>query len=162
MSVRPHASLKLNHLAIPYLAMFVFIFGGILTNEGVAWYYSLTLPVWNPPTAIVAVIWAVIYFCAAASLLLVWNARPRNPRFNWLLGGFACSTLVNAVWSVLFFHFHLILASVVCAVILEVSVLVLMLLTYTVSRKAALLLVPYTGWVLFAIYLQYTVLALNF
>lgn len=154
-------SMKLNHLAIPYLAIFVFIFGGILTNEGVAWYYSLSLPVWNPPTALVAVIWAIIYFCAAASLLLIWNTLPRNSRFNWLLGGFVFSTVLNAIWSILFFHFHLILAAVVCAVMLEISVLALICLTYTVSRKAALLLIPYTLWVLFAIGLQYAVLVLN-
>lgn len=153
--------MKLNHLAIPYLAIFVFIFGGIITNEGVAWYYSLALPVWNPPTALVAVIWAIIYFCAAASLLLIWNTLSRNSRFNWILGGFVFSTVLNAVWSILFFHFHLMVAAIVFAAVLELSVLVLIVLTYAASKKAALLLVPYFTWVLFAIYLQYIVLTLN-
>lgn len=153
--------MKLNHLAIPYLAIFVFIFGGIITNEGVAWYYSLALPVWNPPTVLVAVMWAVIYFCAAASLLLIWNTLPRNSRFYWILSGFVFSTVLNAVWSILFFHFHLMFAAIVCAAILELSVFALMALTFTASKKAAFLLIPYFTWVLFAMYLQYTVLTLN-
>lgn len=161
MSVRPHASMKLNHLAIPYLAIFVFIFGGMITNDGVGWYYTLLLPAWNPPTALVAVIWAVIYACAAVSLLLIWNSAPRNARFNWIIGGFVGSTLLNALWSILFFHFHLFPAAIWCAAVLGLSVLILAIVAYPVSRRAALLLVPYTLWVFFAAYLNYAVMLLN-
>jgi benzodiazapine receptor len=153
--------IKLNHLAIPYLAIFLFIFGGIITNDGIGWYYTLTLPAWNPPTALVAVIWAVIYVCAAVSLLLVWNTALRNARFNWILAGFVGSTLLNAVWSILFFHFHLFLPAKWCAVVLGFSVLLLAILAYPVSHRAALLLLPYTLWVFFAAYLNYVVMVLN-
>lgn len=147
--------MKLNHLAIPYLAVLAFMFGSIVSSGGIAWYHTLIVPAWSPPAGIVALIWAVIYVLAAWSLLVVWNTTPHDKRFVWSMGGYALSTLINLAWSVAFFQLHLLEASVWCAGILGVSVLVLMALLFPRSPKAALLLVPYTVWVFFAAYLNY-------
>jgi len=153
--------MKLNHLAIPYLAILAFMFGGILTSGGIDWYHTLTLPSWNLPTGIIALIWAVIYVCAAWSLLIVWNKTVHDKRFTLIMGGFALSTLLNLVWSIVFFQLHLLDMAVWCAIALGISVLVLMFLVYSRSQRAALLLLPYTVWVFFAAYLNYAVMALN-
>ncbi len=153
--------MKLNHLAIPYLAILAFIFGGILNSGGVVWYHTLTLPVWNPPAGIIALIWAVIYVLAAWSLLTVWNKTPHDKRFIWIMGGYALSTLINLAWSIIFFQLHLLGGAVWCALLLGVSVLALMALIYPRSQKASLLLLPYTVWVFFAAYLNYAVMMLN-
>ncbi|MBP9817065.1 MAG: tryptophan-rich sensory protein [Candidatus Pacebacteria bacterium] len=153
--------MKLNHLAIPYLAVLAFMFGGILNSGGIAWYHTLMLPVWNPSAGMIVLIWAVIYVLAAWSLLIVWNTLPRDRRFAWIMGGYVVSVLLNLVWSVVFFHLHLLGAAVWSALLLGVAVLVLMILIYPRSPKASLLLLPYTAWVFFAAYLNYTVMLLN-
>lgn len=153
--------MKLNHLAIPYLAVLAFMFGGILNSGGIAWYQTLTLPAWNPSAGMIVFIWAVIYVLAAWSLLIVWNAIPRDKRFAWIMGGYVVSVLLNLIWSVVFFHLHLLGAAVGSALILGVAVLALMVLIYPRSPKASLLLLPYTIWVFFAAYLNYTVMLLN-
>lgn len=153
--------MKLNHLAIPYLAVLAFMFGGIVNSGGIAWYHTLVLPSWNPSVDIIAIIWAAIYVLAAWSLLIVWNTILRDKRFVWIMGGFVVSVLLNLVWSVVFFHLHFLGAAVWSALVLGVAVLLLMILIYPRSPKAALLLVPYTVWVFFAAYLNYVVMLLN-
>ncbi len=153
--------MKLNHLAIPYLAVLAFMFGGIVNSGGIAWYHTLVLPSWNPSVDIIAIIWAAIYVLAAWSLLIVWNTILRDNRFVWIMGGFVVSVLLNLVWSVVFFHLHFLGAAVWSALVLGVAVLLLMILIYPRSPKAALLLVPYTVWVFFAAYLNYVVMLLN-
>lgn len=153
--------MKLNHLAIPYLAVLAFMFGGILNSGGIAWYQTLALPVWNPAAGIVALVWALIYVCAAWSLLIVWNTTPHDTRFRWIIAGFGAVTLINLVWSLVFFQLHLLQVAVYCALILGLFTLALACLVYPHSKKAALLLAPYIVWVFFAAYLNYVVAVLN-
>lgn len=153
--------MKLNYLAIPYLAVLAFMFSGIVNSGGIAWYRTLSLPAWNPPAGIIALIWAVIYILATWSLLIVWNNIPHDKRFTWIMGGYGLSTVINLAWSVFFFHLHLLGTAVWCAGILGISVIALMVLIYPRSHKAALLLLPYTIWVFFAAYLNYVVMTLN-
>lgn len=153
--------MKVNHLFIPYLALLAFMFGSILISGGLEWYEALTLPPWNPPSGVIALIWAIIYVCAAWSLLIVWNTAAHDARFGWIMGGFGFSTLVNLLWSVLFFHFHLFEQSVWCSLVLGILVLALAMLIYPHSRRAAFLLLPYIAWVFFATYLTNVVGALN-
>lgn len=153
--------MKLNHLAIPYVATLAFMFGGILNSGGVAWYHTLVLPAWNPSAGVIAFIWAVIYVLAAWSLLILWNKTTHDTRFRWIMGGFALSTLVNLAWSIVFFHLHLFVAAVWCALLLGVLTFGLAMLIYPKSSKAALLLAPYIVWVFFATYLNYAVALLN-
>lgn len=153
--------MKLNYLAIPYLATLAFMFGGIINSGGIAWYETLRLPAWNPPSLAIAVIWGVIYLFAAWSLLIVWNRTPRDARFPWLMAGFAVSTAINLAWSVIFFQFHLLSLSVWAALLLGTLVLALAAAIYPHSPKAALLLAPYILWVYFAAYLNYVVAGLN-
>ncbi len=153
--------MKLNYLAIPYLAVLAFMFGGILTSGGIDWYHTLVLPSWNPDAGVIALIWALIYVLAAWSLLIIWNKAPRDSRFFVSMAGFALCTFTNLVWSVLFFQLHLLSASVWCALLLGVLTLGLATLIYPRSQQAAFLLVPYSAWVLFAAYLTYIVAALN-
>lgn len=153
--------MKLNHLLIPYLAILAFMFGGIINSGGIAWYHTLTLPAWNPPAGIIALIWAIIYTFAAWSLLIVWNKTQHDTRFSWSIGGFVATTLVNLVWSLVFFQFHQLMLATWCALLLGLLTLVLIALVYPRSPKAALLLVPYMAWIFFATYLTYVVSTLN-
>ncbi|MBY0110440.1 tryptophan-rich sensory protein [Patescibacteria group bacterium] len=153
--------MKINHLLIPYLALLIVIFGSVITGGGVAWYQTLALPVWHPSETLIGAIWIAIYIGAAWSLLVVWNTMPRDARFKWIMGGFTLSTLINLVWSVVFFHLHVLPAAVWCAVVLGISMLGLIALIFPKSKKAALLLLPYTVWVFYAAYLNYTVYLLN-
>ncbi len=153
--------MKLNHIAIPGLAILAFMFGGILNSGGIAWYHTLTLPSWSPDAGLVAFIWALIYVLAAWSLLVFWNKTPHDKHFWFGIFGFAGVTLINLLWSVVFFHLHLLHIASWAAFLLSISVLILCVFLYGRSKKAALLLAPYIVWVLFATYLSSVVSVLN-
>lgn len=158
---RSKKDMKLNHLAIPYVAVLIFLIGSVLGTFGVTWYETLELPTWSPTTALIALIWAVIYAGVAYSLLVIWNKTLHDEGFRWLMRGFAVAAVVNLVWAVAFFIFHDLTISFWSAVVLSISMCVITADVALRSRKAGLLLAPYTAWVLFATYFMYVVMQLN-
>ncbi len=153
--------MRLNHLAIPYLAVLIFLVGSVLGSYGVTWYETLQVPSWSPTTALIALIWAVIYAGVAWALLLIWNNTLHDEGFRWLMRGLAVAAVINLVWAIAFFIFHDLIVSLWSAVALSVSMCLITGDVALRSRKAALFLVPYTLWVLFASYFMYVVMQLN-
>jgi|CXWL01.1.fsa_nt_gi tryptophan-rich sensory protein len=153
--------LKINHFLIPYLVLLVFIFGGVISSNGVVWYESLQLPSWGPSTALTALIWAVVYTGVAWAVLVLWNTTVRDVYFGKIVGVFVVTILVNLIWSASFFFFHQLSSSLWWALLLGACALVLVTMIVLRSKKAALLLLPYTAWVFFAAYLTHTVALLN-
>jgi tryptophan-rich sensory protein len=153
--------MKLNHFFIPYIAVMAFLFGNILVSGGIDWYQTLVLPPWHPSVELIAIIWAIIYFAGAWSLLITWNKTEHDPEFRWVMGGYLFCLLLNLVWSTIFFQFHMIEAAVWCASILGICVLLLAILLVMRAPKAALLLIPYVVWVFVAAYLLHMVAMLN-
>ena len=153
--------MKLNYLAIPYLAILAFMFSSIFTSGGLTWYESLVLPAWHPSADVIAVIWGIIYFLGAWSVLILWNTTVRDRALTLILWGFGLMTLLNLVWSIVFFRLHDFTASVWCAGLLGTFAFMLAVFIHERSPRAAMLLIPYIAWVFFAAYLNYTVAMLN-
>jgi tryptophan-rich sensory protein len=78
-----------------------------------------------------------------------------------LIGLFALNGFLNIAWSLLFFQLRRPDWAQVEVIALWVSVLVLILFVWRRSMTAALLLVPYLGWVTLAGYLNLTIVRLN-
>lgn len=154
-------NLNWSYLVIPAIAFLTAYAGGLLTTAGLDWYRTISLPAWTPPGSVIGVVWTTIFTLSAVSGLIIWNTAPRDDRLYWILGVFAVNLILNVGWSGLFFGAHLLGAAIWEAAVLAGSVVVLILLMWPVSRLAALLLVPYAGWVSFATYLTYVIWSLN-
>jgi translocator protein len=154
-------ALKLNHLAIPYLALLAFLFGGILSADGLAWYGTLTLPTWAPTEGLIAFIWAVIYICLSAAALRVWNDERRDHHFRGVILLLVLSLAANLSWAVLFFHLHLFAESFSAALALAAFLGIAMVLLLKRDPRAALLIAPMFAWVAFAAYFIHTLGLLN-
>lgn len=150
-----------NHIVIPVIAIFTSYAGGAITMAGMEWYRGITLPPWTPPGSVIGAVWAIIFTLSAVSALIVWNTSARDDRFYRIFGVFAVNVNLNVGWSLLFFGLHMMGAAIFEAAALAGSVVVLIVLIWPVSRLAALLLVPYAGWVSFATYLTYVIWRLN-
>lgn len=153
--------LKLNHFFIPYLALLAFFFASVISVSGVVWYESLSAPLWNPRTEVIALIWAVIYACVAWSALIIWNMTHRDAWFHRTVAMFVFVTIINILWGISFFALHQLSSSVWFAFVLGIAVLVLIALCVQRSVKAAFLLLPYAAWIFFAAYLTQAVAFLN-
>ncbi len=125
-----------------------------------AWYQGLSKPSWNPPNAVFAPVWTVLYLLMAIAAWLVWK-RDGLSSAAMPLTLFTVQLVLNAVWSWLFFGRHNIQAALIDLLLLWAFVLATIASFYAVEPLAAILLIPYLLWVSFAGSLNWTIWRLN-
>ena len=124
------------------------------------WYASLAKPAWNPPSAVFAPVWTLLYAMMGVAAWLVW--RQVGLREAALpLSLFLVQLVLNALWSYLFFGLHRPDLALLDIVTLWVAILVVLVLFWRVSVPAGILLLPYLCWVGFASFLNFTLWRLN-
>ena len=156
-------SFRYNFLVIPLITLLVSGIGGALTSSGMEWYQTINLPSFTPDGGIIGLIWTLLFILATASALIFYNhsKAKKDKHFYWIILIFLLNGLLNVFWSYLFFANNLLYAAVWEAALLGGSILALIILLWPISRVASILLWPYLGWVMFAIYLTWSVAKLN-
>lgn len=134
--------------------------GATVTDLG-PWYQALAKPAWNPPDVVFPMGWTLIYALITVSGITAWRAARTSAQAEWVLGLFALNGFLNISWSILFFRFQRPDWALVEVALLWLSILAIMVYAARFSRRAALLLVPYLGWVSFAAALNWAVVELN-
>ncbi len=125
------------------------------------WYDRLVKPPWQPPNWVFGPVWTAIFILSAISAILIWNTRPRTGFTYWIMAAFILNGVLNAAWSALFFGNKLICPAIFDAGLICLSVIVIMILAWPISRLASLLLIPYAAWTAFATYLTWAIHRLN-
>ena len=138
------------------------ILSGKLAGSGAGnpWFDSLAKPDIFPPPIWFGIVWTFLYVLMGVALALVcaaWGARGRTAAIVAFVVQFA----LNLAWTPVFFAAHEIRAALWVLVALDVLVLVTIVLFWRVRRLAAVLLLPYLAWILFATILNYEFLRLN-
>lgn len=136
------------------------IMGATIAAPG-PWYHALAQPRWTPPDQAYAAGWTVVYLLTALAAVTGWRATPEGPASDWLIGLFALNGFLNIVWSLLVFRLHRPDWAVIELLALWVSIAALIYTVWPRSIAAALLLVPYLGWVTFSGYLDMAIVRLN-
>ena len=132
---------------------------GIQFEPG-SWYAVLDKPPLTPPNWVFPVAWTLLYLLIALAGWLAWQ-QPlgRSGRHAFICYGI--QLLLNASWSWVFFGQHWIGAGAANILLLLLVVAVNIKLFLSLSRMAAVLLVPYFIWVGFALYLNAGIAWLN-
>jgi tryptophan-rich sensory protein len=126
------------------------------------WYIFLTKPFFSPPNWIFAPVWTILYALMAVAAWRVWERRATNPSVaKQVIPLYLAHLVVNALWSIAFFGFQAPLAALAIIVLLFTCIAVLIWLFLRIDRTAALLLLPYAAWVLFASALNLAIVLLN-
>lgn len=141
-------------------ALCVAALGATVTDLG-PWYQALAKPEWNPPDVVFPMGWTVIYALITVAGITAWRAAPTSAAAEWVLGLFALNGFLNISWSLIFFRLQRPDWAFYELVALWLSILVMIVFCGRFSRSAALLLVPYLGWVSFAGALNWAVVQLN-
>ncbi|MCX6738269.1 MAG: tryptophan-rich sensory protein [Candidatus Parcubacteria bacterium] len=152
---------KLYLIVIPLITLIVALSGSLVTNRGMDWYNQINLPVWTPSGGIIGMVWTLIFVLTTISAILFWSRGFRNKKFWIVISLFVANGILNALWSFLFFGLHLIGASILEMIVLEITTIFLIILIKPTSKLASILLYPYAIWVAFATYLAYSTLILN-
>lgn len=138
------------------------IIGSVFTAPAVTgWYAGVAKPALNPPAWIFAPVWTTLFALMGIAAFLVWRKGWQRQDVKVALSVFLCQLVLNTLWSIIFFGLQSPGGALVEIVLLWLAILVTMVVFYKASKPAAWLLVPYILWVSFAIYLNWSIWALN-
>lgn len=134
--------------------------GSLFTSASIpTWYAGLNKPWFNPPNWLFAPVWTTLFVLMGVSLYLIASKGLKNVRLQVIL--FGVQLVLNVVWSILFFGLRLPSYAFAEILALWVAIALTIVSFFRVSRKAAMLLLPYILWVSIASLLNYYVWALN-
>ena len=148
-----------------YLALFLFLsyfmswWGGYITDYFKdPWYSTIIKPSFNPPDWVFAPIWMSLYLLIGYASWLMWSSRNNTQK---ILNIYFIHLIFNASWTVTFFAFHQILASLIIVGLIIFFVVWLIRLYYPINKISAYLMLPYLSWLCFAFVLNYSIFTLN-
>jgi len=129
--------------------------GSLATPD--AWYAGLVKPSFNPPSAVFAPVWTILYILMAAAAWRVYVRVGLDVAIVlWLV-----QLVFNAIWSPLFFGLHDVALALADIIVLLAFVLATTIAFARRDRLAFALMVPYLGWVSFATALMIAIARLN-
>ncbi len=157
----PNKIKKINFkvLILCLVAVYSFaLLGSLLTSSNVnsSWYDSIK-PSITPPNWVFPVVWNILFFLIALSLYLSWmKAKSRKTKKKLVLV-FSINLILNVLWSFLFFYLQNPLFAFFELIVLWLSILAMILVSYKINKVSSYLLIPYIVWLSFASILNYLI-----
>ena len=128
-----------------------FIGSLFIRTESLTWYEMLLKPPLTPSAPFIMVMWLILYGLIGLSLGLLWS---QTDAWHPWVGNFLVGLAFNAAWVMFFFGFRVIFIALVDLVCLLIITLSLVLAAWDIERRAAILMMPYLAWIIFALYLN--------
>jgi tryptophan-rich sensory protein len=150
----------LTSVAVVALVVVYAVGSGVWVSANPGWYAGLTRPSWQPPDIVFGLIWPYNFLALAVVGVIVAQRGSPGVVGAWLAVG-AASVVCALSWAYLFYVPHQLTASAVALAGTAVLTLVLVILTWTVTRGGALALLPYLIWVSLATSLAFGYARLN-
>jgi len=143
----------LGWLAISFAAAAL---GGLASANAGDFYRDLIRPEWAPPAWLFAPVWTLLYLLMGIAAWLVWREHGFR-RAAIALSLFLVQLAANALWTWLFFVWHLGAFAFGEILILWLLILCTAIAFWRARPLAGALLLPYFGWVTLASALTYSV-----
>ena len=134
--------------------------GAVASIQAESFYAQLAQPVWAPPPWVFGPVWTVLYALMGIAAWLVWRSGGFRANRQALVL-FLLQLAFNAVWSWLFFAWHLGVLSLADILVLWILIVATLVSFWRVRPLAGALLIPYLLWVSFAAALNYSLWQLN-
>jgi len=144
-------------LAVSFIAAAI---GAAASVRAGSFYTQLVRPDWAPPPEVFGPVWTVLYALMGISAWMIWRVGGFRAA-RTALTIFLVQLAVNALWSWLFFGWHLGALVFADIVVLWALVLATLIVFWRLIRWAAALLVRYLLWISLAAALNLAVLQLN-
>ena len=134
------------------LVILISMFGSQFTDTS-GWYESIK-PNITPPNFVFPIVWTVLYLLIALAIYFIWIESKRQDKLCIILV-FGVNLICNALWSYLFFELKNPLYGFYDIILMWFSIIIMLILSWRISKKAFCLLIPYLLWVSFAGILNY-------
>ena len=138
------ANPKINAITLVLLTLIVGSLASTNTSTD-TWYLGLVKSNLNPPGYVFGIVWPILYLLMG---ITIWRT------YSVIKNLFYVQLFLNAIWSWLFFSFHLPLIALLDIWLLIFINLKILLLISKEDKLAAFLFVPYIMWLFFASYLN--------
>ena len=136
--------------------------GSLFTAPAIPnWYANLAKPFFTPPNYVFAPVWTTLFLMMGVSLFLIWRKSGVVDTIRPALILFGVQLLLNVLWSVMFFGLRSPFAAFIEILFLWFAILATIMLFFSLSKAAGILLVPYILWVSFATVLNFMIWRLN-
>lgn len=134
--------------------------GAIASVSAAAFYGQLVQPDWAPPASVFGPVWTTLYVLMGIAAWMIWRQGGFSANRPALVL-FLVQLAVNAVWSWLFFVWHLGAVAFFDIIVLWLLIVATIVSFWRVSPLAGAILIPYWLWVSFAAVLNFAVWQLN-
>ena len=122
----------------------------------VEWYPYLIKSSATPPNIVFPIAWGILYICIGISL-----GRVIDKGYNRFVGLWFLQLALNFLWSIAFFYMQSPISGLVIIILLDVAVLSYTIVTWSASRLASIIMIPYLMWLGFASYLNFYIWLYN-
>jgi tryptophan-rich sensory protein len=134
--------------------------GAIASVNANQFYASLAKPAWAPPAGVFGPVWTVLFCLMGIAAWLAWRRRGFAGASS-ALSLFITQLAFNALWSWLFFGWHLGALAFAEVLVLWALILATLIAFWRITPWAGALLIPYFAWVTFASALNLAIWRLN-
>ena len=149
-----------------YLSLILILFvtfgasaiGGFTTSTfKEPWYSQIILPNFSPPSWVFGPVWTTLYFLMS---IAAWYAWTKNNELR-LLKIYFLHIFFNAIWSIIFFGFHMIGLALLDLIIILAFIIFLMNKYFSNYKLSFYLFIPYLLWSSYALILNFSIFILN-
>ena len=130
------------------------ILGSLTKTEMNTWYSTLSRSPLTPPNYVFPVAWTILYSMIATCGWIIWRQQ-LFPKLRLIKSLYIMQLILNWSWTPLFFRYHLTGTSLLCLVLMDISVAMIIYFSYSRITSVRLLMTPYLLWILFATYLNF-------
>ena len=134
-------------ISVIALVLITYIVGSLASSSAGtdSWYQTLVKSNLNPPGYVFGIVWSILYLLMG---ITAWRT------FYTIKNLFYIQLFFNAIWSWLFFSFHLPVISLIDIWLLIFINIKILFMILKQDKLAAFLYTPYIVWLLFASYLN--------
>lgn len=132
---------------------------GFISMGSMDTYENLQRPALSPPSWVFPVVWTILFILMGIASYIVYMSN--SDIKEKALKVYAIQLAVNFIWPLIFFNGQKYFLAFVWLLFLIVLIMETILLFKEVNKKAAILLIPYLLWTIFAGYLNISIYLLN-
>ncbi len=146
---------------VPAIVFLGFLSGQVANSGyGNRWFAALKKPEFMPPAEVFPVAWTILYIMLGLAVAFIIHARGARLRGLAILL-FLAQLVANFMWSTVFFRMHLVMEAFWLILIIFLLSAVTAFLFARIRIAAAVLMLPYLGWLIFAAMLTQGIDQLN-
>ena len=132
-----------------------------LTRNGMKDFMQIAQPSLTPPPWVFPIVWTILYIMMGIASYDIFVSETDRKSKMTALSLYATQLFFNFWWSIIYFNLKNYLFAFIWLIAMWGLIIATTLEFRKISKKAALLMVPYLLWTTFAAYLNYGVYVLN-